>query len=312
MAQTKRPMTPRKRWMTSAAVLLLALVCFALERSGVTAWLLQQTGVQPTEPAAAAGVLEAHFLDVGNADACFITCDGQNVLIDAGEKSAGETVVAYLKAHGVQRLDYLIATHADADHIGGMRHVVENVPVSQCLMAFMPEGAEPTTSTYLNLLAALEAQNVPVTDVRVTDTPAVYALGEAQITVLGPVAPSDDRNEQSVVCRVSHGQRRLLLTGDAGKEEERTLLEAGVDLRADVLKVGHHGSRGSSTTSFLQAVGARWAIVSCGADNDYGHPHAETLERLADAGLTVYRTDRDGTVVARSDGVQWTFAVERE
>ena len=306
-AKRKRPLAPRQIAVTLAAALLFAALCFALERTGVMDTLLQKTGVQDTATPAE-GVLEAHFIDVGNADACLVTCGGQNLLIDAGEKSAGDKVVAYLKAHGVERLDYLIATHADADHIGGMRQVVETFPVSQCLMAFMPEGAEPTTSTYINLLTALDKQNVPVIDVKPGEE---YALGEAVVTILGPVAESTDKNEQSVVCRVTHGSERLLFVGDAGKEEETTLLDAGVDLRADLLKVGHHGSRGSSTKPFLQAVGARVAVISCGADNSYGHPHQEAVNRLTAAGMTIYRTDQCGTIVARSDGTQITIETER-
>lgn len=303
----KRSLTPRQIAVTLAAALLFAVLCFVLERTGVMDALLQETGVQNT-PTTTAGVLEAHFIDVGNADACLVTCDGKNLLIDAGEKSAGDTVAAYLKTHGVERLDYLIATHADADHIGGMRQIVESFPVSRCLMAFMPEGAEPTTSTYINLLVALDKKNVPVTDVQPGEE---YALGEAVVTVLGPVAESSDKNEQSVVCRITHGDKRLLFVGDAGKEEETTLLEASVDLRADLLKVGHHGSRGSSTTPFLQAVGARVAVISCGADNSYGHPHKEAVNRLTAAGMTIYRTDQCGTIVARSDGKQITIETER-
>lgn len=303
----KRSLTPRQIAVTLTAALLFAVLCFVLERTGVMDALLQETGVQNT-PTTTAGVLEAHFIDVGNADACLVTCDGKNLLIDAGEKSAGDTVAAYLKAHGVERLDYLIATHADADHIGGMRQIVESFPVSRCLMAFMPEGAEPTTSTYINLLAALDKKSVPVTDVQPGEE---YALGEAVVTVLGPVAESSDKNEQSVVCRITHGDKRLLFVGDAGKEEETTLLEASVDLRADLLKVGHHGSRGSSTTPFLQAVGARVAVISCGADNSYGHPHKEAVSRLAAAGMTIYRTDQCGTIVARSDGKQIMIETER-
>ncbi|MBO5796780.1 MAG: MBL fold metallo-hydrolase [Clostridia bacterium] len=171
--------------------------------------------------------------------------------------------------------------------------------MGQFLMAYMPKGAEPTTATYLNLLATLDEKNISVVDVK---PGTAYALGEAKITILGPVKDSEDKNEQSVVCRVTHGSQRLLFTGDAGREAENNLLEAGVDLRADLLKVGHHGSSSSSTADFLKAVGAKIGIISCGVDNDYGHPHKEVLERMKKQGVTLYRTDRDGTVKVISDG----------
>lgn len=302
-----KTLTPKQLAFLLIAALLFVGLCFVLEKTGAMDNIFRAAGLDDTAALPANGTLEAHFIDVGNADACFVTCDGKTLLIDAGEKGTGDTVVAYLREHGVKRLDYVIVTHADADHIGGMRQVISTFPVGEFLMAFMPEGFEPTTSTYLNLLAELDEQNIAITDVRPNTT---YQLGEAVITILGPVADSEDKNEQSVVCRVAHGSQRFLFTGDAGKEEENTLLQAGVDLRADVLKVGHHGSSTSSTTDFLQAVGAEIGIVSCGADNDYGHPHKEAVQRLTQADVTLYRTDRQGTVIVRSDGSALTVETQ--
>lgn len=302
-----RSLTKQQKLFLLAAALVFVGLCFVLEITGVMDAILRFAGINDTVPLPANGTLEAHFIDVGNADACFVTCDGKTLLIDAGDKGTSDAVVDYLRDHGVKKLDYVIATHADADHIGGMRQVVSTFPVGEFLMAFMPEGFEPTTSTYLNLLNELDEQNIAVTDVRPNDT---YPLGEAVITILGPVADSEDKNEQSVVCRVTHGAQRFLFTGDAGREEESSLLAAGVDLRADVLKVGHHGSSTSSTAEFLQAVEAEIGIVSCGEGNDYGHPHKEAVQRLSKAGVTLYRTDRQGTVIVRSDGD--TLTVETE
>lgn len=307
IARTLRSLSPRQLAFLLVAVVLFAGLCFVLEKTGAMDKLLDTAGVTDSAALPADGTLEAHFIDVGNADAAFLTCDGVTLLIDAGEKGAGSTVVNYLRDHGVNRLDYVIATHADADHIGGMRTVLDEFPVGKFLMAYMPEGAEPTTATYVNLLLALEEKKIPVIDVQ---PGGEYALGEARLTILGPVEDSDDKNEQSVVCRVTHGSQRLLFTGDAGKEEETTLLQAGVDLRADLLKVGHHGSSTSSTADFLEAVGARIGVISCGVDNDYGHPHKEVLERLEAADVAVYRTDQSGTVKVTSDGK--TLKVETE
>ena len=295
-----------RRAILWGVVLLLLILCAFLERAGLfRKWSLALGLTSSYE--VAEGTLEAHFLDVGNGDAVFVTCGGQTLLIDAGDLSAGDTVVTYLKTHGVTRLDYIIATHADADHIGGMRAVAETFEVGNCLLAYMPKGSEPTTSSYIRLLRTLEERGVPVTDVKAG---TVYPLGDASLAILGPVADSEDKNEQSVVCRVIHGQNRFLFTGDAGEEEETTLLNAGADLRAEVLKVGHHGSAFSSTAAFLKAVGARYGVISCGVDNEYDHPHDAALRRLNEAGVTLYRTDRRGTVKIVSDGE--TLAVETE
>lgn len=296
----------RRRLLLLAALAVFVLLSFVLERTGVLRRWLDAVSRDPI-PAAAPHTLEAHFINVGNADAIFITCDGAHMLIDAGEWTSASTVTDYLTAHGVQKLDYLVATHADADHIGGMRRVAERFAVGQFLTACMPAGYEPTGTVYQNLLTALDERHIPVTDV---SPGAEYVLGEATVTVLGPVAESEDPNDQSVVCRVTHGNNRLLFVGDAGEEEEQSLLAAGVDLRADLLKVGHHGSHSSSSGEFLRAVGARVAVISCGTDNDYGHPHADVLSRLDDAGMAVWRTDRNGTVVAVSDGTTLTVTAE--
>ena len=306
--RTLRSMSPKQLGILLALFLLFVGLCFVLEKTGVMDKLLNDTGVTDTAALPADGTLEAHFIDVDNADAAFLTCNGKTLLIDAGEKSAGETVVKYLRDHGVQKLDYVIATHADADHIGGMRTVIEEFPVGKFLMAYMPKGAEPTTSTYLNLLLTLEEQNISIVDVK---PGTAYALGEAKITILGPVKDSEDKNEQSVVCRVTHGTQRLLFTGDAGREAEKAMLNAGVDLSADLLKVGHHGSDTSSTAAFLKAVGAKIAVISCGANNDYGHPHKEVVQRIKKLDMTLYRTDQRGTVKVISDGKKLTVETEK-
>lgn len=252
--------------------------------------------------------MEVHVIDVGNADSILVRNKGVNLLIDAGERNDGERVTDYLKEHGVERLDYVIATHADADHIGGMRTVIENVEIGTFIMAFMPEGHTPTTSTYEKMLEALLNKGLTVTPAKVGNR---YALGDAQVDILGPAEDFEENNNQSVVCKVTFGGRRFLFMGDAEKEAEKALLAAGTDLSADVLKAGHHGSSSSTSPALLAAVKPDYALLTCGLDNSYGHPHAEVVNRLKKAGVTIYRSDANGTVVITTDGADLRFQTEK-
>ena len=252
--------------------------------------------------------LEVHVIDVGNADSILVRNQGVNLLIDAGERNDGERVVAYLEDHGVEKLDYVIATHADADHIGGMKTVIENMEIGAFIMAFMPEGYTPTTSTYAGMLEALADKGMKITPAKVG---AHYSLGDARVDILGPAADFEENNNQSVVCKVTFGSRKFLFMGDAEKEAEAALLAAGADLSADVLKAGHHGSSTSTSAELLEAVKPSYAILTCGLDNSYGHPHPEVVERLKEAGVTIYRSDANGTVVITTDGETLHFQTEK-
>lgn len=299
----------RHKWgiLLGALAAVLAL-CFLLDRVGLWDRLLGRTDPLPRVSPPDPNTLEVHFLSVGNADSALLMCGGSALLIDGGDPDDGPMLVQYMQACGVEKLDYVIATHGDSDHIGGLLKVLDRYPVGRFLTAFMPEGAEPTTAAYLALLEKLAGRQIPTFQ---TVPGAVYPLGNAQLEILGPVVPSFDINEQSVICRVTYGENRFLFTGDAGEEEEYSLLAAGVDLSATVLKVGHHGSSGSSTEAFLKAVGARWGVISCGVGNPYGHPHGSAVRRLTAAGITLYRTDTQGTVVMVSDGTDIKIRTER-
>lgn len=243
--------------------------------------------------------LRVDVIDVGNADAILVRNQDKSLLIDAGENEDGRTVVDYLKKQGIRRIDYVIATHADADHIGGMDDVVKAFDIGTFIMAFMPEGHTPTTKTYENLLTALADKGMKVTSAK----PGLsYALGEAVLDILGPVRDFDETNNQSVVCKVTFGARKFLFMGDAEKEAENALMEAGTDLSADFIKLGHHGSHSSTQASFLDRVSPRYAMMTCGAGNSYGHPHEETLDLLEKRQIPYFRSDLNGTVVITCDG----------
>ncbi|MCL2489079.1 MAG: MBL fold metallo-hydrolase, partial [Oscillospiraceae bacterium] len=256
--------------------------------------------------------ITVHILDIGNADSILIQCGGQNMLIDAGEREAGDRVVGYLRSLGVKKLDTVIVSHPDSDHIGGMPTVVGAFPPDRFIMAFMPEGKEPTTASYKNLLKTLGNKGVNITPAKPGLTFDIgETSGNAAAEILGPVEDSDSTNNQSVVCMVTYGSCRFLFMGDAEKQAESALLGSGADLRADFIKLAHHGSRTSTTKDFIQAVSPTVAVISCGAGNRFNHPHEEILTRLEFYNITYYRTDLSGTVIVSSDGEQIAVQTER-
>ncbi|MBQ9964608.1 MAG: MBL fold metallo-hydrolase [Clostridia bacterium] len=255
------------------------------------------------------GQLTVTVLDVGNADSILLQCNGKSALIDAGENGDDDAVVDALKRAGVETLEYVIATHADADHIGGMDTVIRSFPIQNFLMSFMPEGHTPTTRTYERMLEAMvECDVTPIE----AEHNAQYAFGDATITILSGLSDYEDTNDQSVVCLVSHGEMDFLFMGDAGKEVEREILSAHPTLQAEVLKVGHHGSRTSSDGSFVRSISPQIAVITCGFQNAYEHPHTETLQVLERNDVTVYRCDLNGTITLTSDGKTVTAQPERE
>ena len=255
--------------------------------------------------------LQVHIIDVGNADAIYVTQGGKNMLIDAGVKAAESTISEYLRAQNVKKLDIVIATHADADHIGGMVSVLNNFEIGTFIMAFMPEEHTPTSATYERLMETVDAMD---NDGKLTFREAVVGdslkLGTANLDILGPVGDFNSNNDQSVVCRVSYGETRFLFMGDAEKDAENALLERWADLRADFIKVGHHGSNTSSQTAFLDKVQPTYAAITCGSGNSYGHPKPELLKRLE--GVEVLRSDLDGHIVAISDGRNLTVKTQKK
>ncbi len=295
----------RKKITTAvaAAVLIFCLVIELGQRVpglGIPSWDelfanadLSSTHVIPE------GELQVCFIDVGNADSILIRQGEANALIDAGERGDGDDVLAYLNAQGVKKLDLVIATHPHADHIGGMADVIDGIPVDKFVMSFMPEDETPTTATYLDMLEALDEKNVPVEEAVPGMT---YTLGTAQLTVLAPLAPSDEANNLSVVTRLTFGKRRFLFMGDAETDVEKLLLSSDASLSADVIKVGHHGSDTSSSQTFLARVNPAYAVIPCGKGNSYGHPHEETLTRLSKMGVGVYRSDVNGHIAFTTDG----------
>jgi competence protein ComEC len=283
-----------------AAILVLLLLLSCAVAAGCTAPF--STGAGSSRQAENNGKLSAHFLDVGQGDSELLIFGNKSILIDAGETDMGDRVVADLQNLGVTRIDLLVATHSHSDHIGGMEKVLAAFPVGQVLDAGVPS----SSSIYEHFLNEIDKKQIPYL---VAEQGQTIDLDPAlRILVLSPPAQhfGDDPNANSVVLRISYGTINLLFTGDMGGEAEDALAKTGYPLDAQVLKVGHHGSEYSTGTAFLARVHPEVAIIEVGKDNPYGHPHQPTLRRLADAGVTVYRTDRDGTILVRSDGTSYS------
>lgn len=287
----------RRKWFTALSVFLVLVLlhfCIGGERLQPILDAIAPAAGTPGLPSET-GALEVVALDVGQGDSIFLqSTSGKTMLIDAGESKAFDAIDDFLQLRGVSKLDMVIATHPHSDHIGGMRQIIKKYDISRF---YMPEVAH-TTVTYEKMLAALDDRGV---EVRFLNADAYLPWDDdVEISVLSPLkgVEYNDLNDWSAIIRVKFGDTAILFTGDAEANAERLALNAygAQALEADVLKLGHHGSSTSTGNAFLDAVNPRYAIASLGADNDYGHPHQETLQKLKDAGIELFRTDKNGNI----------------
>lgn len=238
--------------------------------------------------------LSIHYLDVGQGDSTLISCGGEYMLIDGGDDSCGSFIRAYLKEQGVERLKYVVATHPDADHIGGLDNPVYYFGCD----TFIAPDIKNDTRAYDNLMGALKEKEIkiafPVQGTR-------YSLGDAEFEIVSPGKPYEAVNDCSVCIKLVYGDTSFLFLGDAQEEEQADMIGTE-DLKADVLKVSHHGSCNGTSRKLLEDVIPEYAVISCGKDNDYGHPHKSVMATLREAGMSVFRTDEQGTIIAMSDG----------
>lgn len=280
---------------------LIALLLLLLLLVGCTRQTPETTA--PTQPETE--YLVVHFIDVGQADCILLQCGDETMLVDGGNAADGMDVTRYLQQQGIDDLDLVVGTHSHEDHIGGLPTVLNNFDAEAIWISEFTY----TNATVTNFLNAAAKQNTPITNAQLGDT---YDLGGAEVTVLGPVRYDyEDVNDLSLVLMVEFGEIRFLLTGDMEQLAEGHMMDywgEDFDWSADVLKVGHHGSYSSTGYRLLWAVAPTWAVISCGRNNDYGHPHADPLSRLRDAEVTLFRTDLAGTVIAATDGETIAFA----
>lgn len=259
-------------------------------------------GPEPRAPALQQGQLRVHFLNVGQGDCSLVqTADGRNVLIDAGDVETANDVTEYLLRNGVHRIDLLVITHPHSDHIGGLPEILDRFGVSEVLDAGIPHGSQ----AYRDVLSTIESRRIVYK--QAVQAAKVGVGGDLTMEVLWPPkdysAGSEEMlNNGSVVGRIQFVDVSFLFTGDIQGEAEGLLLASGENLESTVLKVAHHGSDSSTSNEFLQVVKPAYAVISVGADNEYGHPARSTLRRLAAIGARVFRTDKQGTIVFTTDG----------
>lgn len=247
--------------------------------------------------------MAVHFIDVGQGDATLFQTPQGSVLVDCSKSEYGDDIIAYLNSQGVTELEYFIITHPDDDHMGAAAYVLENIRVKN----FVMNGQTKTTQFFKKALDVLEEKQI---NSLIAVPGDVFTVGALQMKIYGPqqhLVDSEEWNEASLIIHATYGERSFLLTGDAEKEGEADLLKYYKDnIKCDVFSAGHHGSRTSNSPELLAAAKPTYVVISCGAGNDYGHPHQEALDAFADIGATVYRTDKQGTILFITDGKELT------
>lgn len=255
--------------------------------------------------------IAVHFIDVGQGDCTLIKTSDKNVLIDCGERSEAAHVVAYLRDFGVTRLDYVIATHQHSDHMGGMAQILRAFDIGEFIMPEIPDEMTPTADFYSDALDVIEEKGIEAV---YSTVGRVISLCEGtSLELIGPVGSGyDDLNSYSIVARLVSGNYSFLFTGDMESDAEQEMADSWIDVRADVLKVAHHGSSSSSTKAFIGRVGAEYAVISVGEDNSYGHPTNEVLKRLSAFGYEILITMEYGDIVFVTDGNELSYVTTKE
>ncbi|ACQ54292.1 ComEC/Rec2 family competence protein [Clostridium botulinum] len=241
--------------------------------------------------------LKVHYIDVGQGDSILVQTKDKNILIDAGTRKSSDNLINYLKKQHIKKLDYVIATHPHEDHIGGMPKVIDEFEISN----FYAPKKTANTKIFKDMILQLKKKNLKINIAK--KGISLDLSNDSSLDFLAPVKDNyENTNDSSAVVKLTHGNTKFLFTGDAEKTSEKDILNSNEDLSSNVLKVGHHGSHSSSSKEFLDKINPKIAIISCGKNNDYGHPHKETMKELKKRNIEVYRTDIDGTILLTSDG----------
>lgn len=279
-------------------LILIIIVASYVSLSKVETITLEEAAPDSFVDVLAGSQFQVHFVDVGQGDCSLIICDGEAMLIDAGDNDKGTKVQKYLKDQGISKLKYVIGTHPDADHIGGLDVVIYKF---SCDNILMPEASSDTKS-YLDVLSAIKSKGYKVTTVGQGDT---FNLGSASFEILSPIKgyPYAEDNNNSIVLRLDYYNNSFLFMGDAEYQPQQVMIyDDDINVKADLIKVAHHGANNGYMKGFYDEVAPKYAIISCGKGNKYGHPHSKVLNDFKNRGVNVFRTDEQGTIIAVSDG----------
>ena len=292
-------------------LLCVVLVLSACELGNVELPLFSETGMHttPTDVASVPEIpdgssFQVHYIDVGQADAALVICDGNAMLIDGGNRADSDLMYSYLKSVGVNHLDFVIGSHGHEDHIGGISGALQYASVDTVYCSV----TDYDSKAFDNFKNAASKRGAAI---EVPGAGYTFNLGSAVCQIVGPVQEFEDPNDTSIVMWIIYGDTSFLFTGDAETNAETAILDAGYTIDCDVLKVGHYGSSTSTGYRWLREASPEYAVISVGVDNDYGHPTEATLSKLRDADVTTYRTDMHGTVVCVSDGKTVTFTTAK-
>ncbi len=320
MKQIKLTKAQKKKLFSILVVLVVVCIAGFLSHRGESIQplveyfpFLEEIFPQESVPAGApvmdgAG-LRVHILDVGQADCILIQGPEKVLVIDGGESGDASTIIQYLQKQGVERIDYYLNTHPHSDHYGGITQVMQAIPTGEFFHHPVPEEHTPTTRSYQKLIQYLLDSKTKTTVLDPGDT--LDLGGGAVLTILAPLEGYEDMNNNSLVGRLTFGERAFLFTGDAEKKSEKAILESGVELSADVYSIPHHGSNTGMTQKFLDQVKPQYATISVGKDNDYGHPHRDTIQRLSEGEIPCLRTDLLGNIVFETDGKTLSLSTDR-
>ena len=294
----KRRKSINSKIITVAAVLLVAVLSLFLTKNLIPIdKVFEESGLRNTQQASA-DKMYVSFIDVGQGNCTLLRCGGKAILVDSGEVGAAQTVINYIKNLGIDELNCVLVTHPHTDHMGAMTKILYEFKIDDLIMPEIPEEIIPTNKTYEKFLNAVSDNAGNVIAAKPGET---YSYGEMTLEIFAPLRDYDNLNDMSAVSRISYGDTSVMFTGDATTTVEKDLLKKNIDYSATVLNVGHHGSKTSSSEAWLSAVNPKYAVICCGVNNDYGHPHSVITKRLEELGIEYFETDLLGTIVFESD-----------